>query len=446
MHPARSPLLTDLYELTMLQTYYEQGMDGEAVFELFFRASHSQRPFFIAAGVDTLVDWLENLQFSEAELDWIRHSGKLSAALADRLRGFRFTGSVDALPEGTLCLPEEPVVRIRAPLPEAQLIESRLMNIVHFQTLIASKAARCRIAAADRGLVDFGLRRAHGAEAALWAARSCYLAGFDATATVLAAPLYGIPITGTMAHSFVLAHGDETLAFERFARSHPDNTVLLIDTYDVERGARRAVEVMTRLRHDGIPFHGVRIDSGDLAAHSRRVRRILDDAGFRDTRILVSGGLEETAIDGLVRSGAPVSGFGVGSQVDTSSDQAFLNCAYKLHRYDGRDCGKRSEGKADLPGVKQIYRRFHPDGTLAGDVLALEQEILDGTPLLEPFMRAGKRLRQTDLAGARERCRRNLETMPGAWRRFLREPPCGLEQSEGVRRLARQMTTPEAKS
>jgi nicotinate phosphoribosyltransferase len=319
------------------------------------------------------------------------------------------------------------------------------MNIVHFQTLIASKAARCRIAAADRGLVDFGLRRAHGAEAALWAARSCYLAGFDATATVLAAPLYGIPVTGTMAHSFVLAHGDEALAFERFARSHPDNTVLLIDTYDVERGARRAVEVMTRLRHDGIPFHGVRIDSGDLAAHSRRVRRILDDAGFQNTRILVSGGLEETAINELVRSGAPISGFGVGSQVDTSSDQAFLNCAYKLHRYGGRDCGKRSEGKADLPGVKQVYRRFHPDGTLAGDVLALEDEMLDGTPLLEPFMRAGKRLRQTDLAGARERCRRNLEAMPGAARRFLQEPPCGLEHSEGVKRLARQMATPEGK-
>lgn len=436
MNPARSPLLTDLYELTMLQTYYERGMTSEAVFELFFRDSHPERPFFIAAGVETLVDWLETLHFTDEELAWVRNSGRLSAGLADRLRDFHFTGSVDAIPEGTLCLPEEPLVRIRAPLPEAQLIESRLINIVHFQTLIATKAARCRLAAGNRGLVDFGLRRAHGGEAGLWAARACYLAGFDATATVLAAPVYGIPLTGTMAHSFVLAHEDESEAFENFARSHPDNTVLLIDTYEVARGAERAIAVMRRLAEEGIPFHGIRIDSGNLAAHAKSVRRMLDDAGFRDTRILVSGGLDESAIDALVRGNAPIAGFGVGSQVNTSSDRAFLNCAYKLHQYAGRDRAKRSEGKADLPGVKQVYRRYLECGRLGGDTLALEGETVEGQPLLEPFMRNGKRLRGSDLEAARIRCRQNLDALPGEWRRFLRETPCTMTRSEGLARLA----------
>lgn len=438
MDPSRSPLLTDLYELTMLQTYYERGMTSEAVFEFFIRDSRPERPFFIAAGVETLVDWLAGLRFTEEELAWVRECGRLSAGLADHLRDFRFTGSVDAMAEGTLCLAEEPLVRVRAPLPEAQLIESRLINILHFQTLIATKAARCRLAAGDRGLVDFGLRRAHGGEAGLWAARSCYLAGFNATATVLAAPAYGIPVTGTMAHSFILSHEDESTAFEHFARSHPDDTVLLIDTYDVERGARRAVSVMQRLGGEGIRFHGVRIDSGDLAAHAKSVRHILDEAGFRDTRILVSGGLDETAIDTLVRGNAPIAGFGVGSQVNTSSDQAFLNCAYKLHQYAGEDRAKHSEGKADLPGVKQVYRRYHENGQLAGDVLALEGESIDGTPLLEPFMAAGKRLRGTNLTAARKQCRQNLDALSGEWRRFPQESPWAMTQSDGLTRLAKR--------
>lgn len=414
----RTPLLTDLYELTMLQTYYEHGMTGEAVFELFLRRS-PHRGFFVAAGLEQALDWLAGLRFGDAELAWLRDSGFFSADFVERMAGFRFTGDVRALPEGSVFFPEEPILQITAPLPEGQLVESRLMNIIHYQTLIATKAARCRLAAGTRRVVDFGMRRAHGGEAGLWAGRACHLAGFEATATCLASARYDVPATGTMAHAFVLAHDSEIEAFERFARSHPNNVVLLIDTYDVEAGARKVVEVAERLRPEGIPVRGVRIDSGDLAAHARRVRAILDAGGLQETRILVSGGLDEHRIARLVADGAPIDGFGVGSQVDTSADVPFLDSAYKLHEFDGRPRGKRSEGKTDLPGRKQVFRRCGADGYWREDVIGLADETLEGEPLLVPVMRRGERSAPpgvAELGAARERCAAGLARLPAAQR------------------------------
>lgn len=417
MELERSPLLTDLYELTMLQTYYEHGMEQQAVFELFLRHS-AHRPHFLVAGIEQALDWLEQLRFSDAEIGWLDDSGLFRSAFLERLREFRFTGEVRALPEGTICFAEEPMVQVIAPLPEAQLIESRLMNIIHFQTLIATKAARCVHAADGRRVVDFGLRRAHGGEAGLWAARACYLAGFGATATALAGARYGIPVTGTMAHSFILAHNDEATAFERFARSHPDNVILLIDTFDVAEGARKAVRLGQRLQSEGIPLRGVRIDSGDLTANAREVRAILDAGGLPDTLVLVSGGLDEHRIAAIVADGAPVDGFGVGSKVNTSADEPFFDSAYKLHQLDGGARAKHSEGKTDLPGLKQIYRQYETSGRFQRDVVGLAEEGCEGTPLLTTVMHGGQRRdgpSPETLEQARERARRERATLPDGY-------------------------------
>ena len=422
MNLETTPLLTDLYELTMLQTYYEHGMTDEAVFELFMRRA-PERGFFVAAGLDQALGWLENLVFGDEELEWMADSGLFNATFIERMRDFRFTGTVRAMPEGSLFFAEEPVLQIVAPLPEAQLIESRLMNIVHYQTLIASKAVRSRMAAGDVPVIDFGMRRAHGGEAGTWAARACYLAGFGATATCLGSARYNIPPTGTMAHAFILAHDDEATAFERFARSHPDNVVLLIDTYDVRRGAERVVEVAEKLAPDGIRIHGVRIDSGDLAANARMTRSILDAGGLTETRIIVSGGLDEYRIEALQRENAPIDGIGVGSNVDTSADAPFLDSAYKLHLYKDRPRGKHSAGKTDLPGRKQVFRHIEA-GRMSGDVIGLADEDLPGSPLLETVMREGRRVGEGqawDLEGARLRLGNGLAQLAPDYR-ALREP------------------------
>ena len=357
--PGASALLTDLYQLTMLQTYYEHGMTQSAAFELFFRRLPQQRNFFLAAGLEQVVTFLEGLQFRADELEWLSRQSGFTAQFIDELARLRFTGDLDAIPEGSVFFANEPVVRIVAPLPQAQLVETRLMNLVHFQTMIASKAARAALQAPGKMLVDFGLRRAQGAEAGLFAARATYLAGMTGTATVLAGTLYGIPTFGTMAHSFIQAHDSELQAFERFARSHPDKTTFLIDTYDTEAAAHKLVQLAPVLARDGIKIRAVRIDSGDLAEHARRVRAIFDNAGMREVKILVSGGIDEFAIHELLLvQHAPIDGFGIGSGMDTSYDVPTLDCAYKLQEYAGRARRKRSEGKATWPqaGVSSICR------------------------------------------------------------------------------------------
>ncbi|HBZ30014.1 MAG TPA: nicotinate phosphoribosyltransferase, partial [Nitrosomonas nitrosa] len=291
MNPFSSPLLADLYQFTMLQSYLEQGMQETAVFELFIRKLPPGRNFMVAAGLEQVLDFLENLQFSAEELSWL--ATRFRPPLIDYLERFHFIGDVHAMPEGTLFFPNEPILRITAPLPQAQLIESRIINILHFETLIASKAARSVLVAPGKLLVDFGMRRAHGAEAALLAARASYLAGFSGSATVLAGALYGIPLYGTMAHAYIQAHADESMAFEHFARSNPNNVVLLIDTYDTEAAAGKVVELAKRLQTEHIHIKGVRLDSGDLAAHAHNVRRILDQGGLQSTAIFASGNLDE---------------------------------------------------------------------------------------------------------------------------------------------------------
>ncbi len=412
-----SALLTDLYQLTMGQAYFDRGMEEVAVFEFFVRKLPPSRNFLVAAGLEQAIDFLERFHFTVDELDWLANCGRFSDAFVDYLATLRFSGDVHGIAEGTVFFPNEPILRVTAPILQAQLIESRIINILHFQSLIASKAARCVLAGPDKLLVDFGLRRAHGAEAGLWAARASYLAGFSGSATVLAAPLFGIPVFGTMAHSFIQAHDDEAAAFERFADAQPDNVVLLIDTYDTERGARRVVELARRLRDKGIHIKAVRLDSGDLADHARKVRAIFDDGGLAEVGIFSSGNIDEFAIDTLLKAGAPIDGFGVGTHMDTSSDAPYLDCAYKLQEYAGLARRKRSEGKATWPGRKQVYRHYTDAGTLSHDVLTLVDDKHAGEALIHPFMMNGKRVSASEgLTATRERVAGELKRLPVALR------------------------------
>lgn len=438
MIPREDFLLTDLYQLAMVEAYLDAGETGTATFEFFVRALPRGRNFLMAAGLDQALGFLEDLQVGPEARAWLEATGRFDAGFIEALKGFRFSGDVHAMPEGTVFFPDEPILRVVAPLPEAQYVETRLINLVHFQTVIASTAARMTLAAAGRQLVDFGLRRAHGAEAGLLAARASHLAGFAGSATVLAGRRFGVPIFGTMAHSFVQAFDSEEVAFTRFARARPDGVVLLIDTYDTEEGARIVARLAPRLAREGIGIGGVRLDSGDLDALSRSVRAILDSAGLARIRIFASGGLDAARIDALVRAGAPIDGFGVGTSLTTASDAPALDCAYKLQDYAGAARRKRSPGKATWPGRKQVWRRFDDAGGMIGDTIALEDETHAGTALLQPVMRAGRRVEPAEpMAAMRERARRNLAALP-AGLKTLAAPDAAypVSVSEPVRALA----------
>jgi len=413
MEISSSPLLTDLYQLNMLQAYLDHGETKTAVFEFFVRELPRRRAFLVAAGLEQALAFLEQLRFSDEELAWLTRTGRFSQALIDQLAQLRFTGDVHAMPEGTLFFANEPILRITAPLPEAQLVETRLINIVHFQSLIASKAARMMLAAPGKRLVDFGLRRAHGAEAGLMAARASYIAGFAGTATLLAEKLFGIPTFGTMAHSFIQVHDDEAQAFERFARARPENLTLLLDTYDTEAAARKIVALAPHLTSLGIAIQSVRLDSGDLESLSRSVRKILDEGGLSHVSIFASGGLDEDAVADLLNAGAPIDGFGLGTSLTTSSDVPALDCAYKLQEYAGQPRRKRSAGKATWPGRKQVWRRYGADGRMAGDILSLESDRHDGEQLIVQVMKQGRRIGPTrTLQDGRERFARDFARLP----------------------------------
>lgn len=438
--PEDSILLTDFYQLSMLQAYFDQGMNDTAVFEFFVRQLPASRGFLLAAGLEQVLDFLESARFHEDELAWLRTTGRLRADLVDSLATWRFTGDVDAVPEGTPIFANEPLLQVVAPLREAQLVETRLINLLQFQTLVASKAVRCVLAAPGRLLVDFGLRRAHGAEAGLLSARASYLAGFDGTATVLAGQRWGIPLYGTMAHSYVQSHDSEAAAFAAFAHSHPQATTLLIDTYDTEAAAHQVVDLARRLAADGIALRAVRIDSGDLAEHARQVRKILDAGGQPGIRIFASGSLDERAIVELLARGAPIDGFGVGTRMNTSADQPHLDCAYKLQEYAGTARRKRSEGKATWPGRKQVFRNFADDGRICGDVLTLVGDRQAGVPLLQPVMRRGRRLAPSPtLDQLRADTQRMVGQLPDALREMALEgpyPPYPVAISPALRELA----------
>jgi nicotinate phosphoribosyltransferase len=343
MTPIR-PLLTDLYELTMAAAYFNQGIQAPATFSLYVRR-HPARGFFVAAGLDEVVTALQEFRFAADDIGYLRRTGFFSDPFLAYLESLRFQGEVWAMPEASLFFPDEPILEVTAPIIQAQLLETWLINAVGLSCLIATKAARCVHAARGRSLMDFSLRRDQGADAGLAAARSSYLAGFDATSNVLAGKLYGIPVAGTMAHSFVQAFEREIDAFRSYARSFPQRTVLLIDTYDTLAGARNAVQVAGEMRERGESLQGVRLDSGDLADLSRRVRAILDEGGCREVKILASGGLDEFDLAALLAQGAPIDAFGVGTRMGVSADAPYLDMVYKLVRYDGRPVCKHSTGK-----------------------------------------------------------------------------------------------------
>ncbi|MBS1173770.1 MAG: putative nicotinate phosphoribosyltransferase, partial [Proteobacteria bacterium] len=430
---------TDLYQLTMLQGYHDYGMEDTAVFEFFVRRLRPERGFLLAAGLEQCLEFLEQMRFVPEELEWLASTRRFSPALLTSLENLRFTGDVHAMPEGTVFFPNEPILRVTAPIAEAQLVETRLINLLHFETLIASKAARSVLMAPDKLLVDFGLRRAHGAEAGLLAARASYIAGFTGTSTVLAGQQFGIPLFGTMAHSFVQAHDDEALAFEHFAHAQPDNVVLLIDTWDTEAAAHKVVALAKKLAQAGIRIKGVRIDSGDLAEHARRVRILLDAGGLEHVIIFVSGDLDEYELRDLLAAGAPVDGFGIGTRVDTSNDQPYLDCAYKLQEYAGRARRKRSEGKATWPGRKQVYRHRDAAGRMVRDVVTLETDAQPGEPLLIPVMRGGRRLAAAAaLPEVRRHAAENLGRLPEPLRR-LEEFNYPVEIAPALHELAAQI-------
>ena len=434
---AAAPLLTDLYQLNMIEAYLDHGQTKTAVFEFFVRRLPARRGFLIAAGLEQALDYLENLHFLSEEIDWLAQTGRFSSRLLDYLAGLRFTGDVHAMPEGTVFFANEPILRVTAPLPLAQLVETRLINILHFQSLIASKAARAVLAAPGKLLVDFGLRRAHGSDAGLMAARASYLAGFAGTATLLAEKLYGIPTFGTMAHSFIEAHDDETAAFEDFAKSRPNNLTLLIDTYDTLAAAHKVVALAPRLKALGITIRSVRLDSGDLVALSKGVRDILDRGGLADVGIFASSGLDEDAVARLLHAGAPIAGFGLGTSLTTSSDVPALDCAYKLQEYAGVARRKHSAGKATWPGRKQVWRWYGSDGRMTGDVLSLETDSQAGEPLIRPVMQGGRRLASgPTLAESRSRAARDLERLPDGLRTLEPKTPYPVKVSDALAQLA----------
>lgn len=437
IEPQADALLTDLYQLTMLQAYIEQGQHETAVFEFYMRKLPPERNFLIAAGLEQVLQYLENLRFQSDELQWLASSGRFQTKLLDYLANFRFSGTVHAMPEGTIFFPDEPILRVTAPIAEAQFVESRIINLLHFQTLIASKAARSAFVAPGKTLVDFGMRRAHGAEAALLAARATYLAGFSGTATVLAGALWNVPLYGTMAHSFVQLHPDETQAFEDFARANPGNVVFLLDTYDTEAAASKVAVLAKKLKGMGIDVLGVRLDSGDLGEHARRVRQILDAANLNHLTIFASGNLDEYSVAKLIASGAPIDGFGIGTRLDASADVPYLDCAYKIQEYAGRPLRKRSEGKATWPGRKQVHRSFDGDGCLNHDVVALEIESPCGEPLLQLVMEDGHRVAPpVALEASRRLTADNLSRLPPALRSLEPAAPYDVRISRAIRELA----------
>ncbi|MCB9598626.1 MAG: nicotinate phosphoribosyltransferase [Sandaracinaceae bacterium] len=425
-------LATDLYQITMMASYRARAdlsPQATSTFELFVRRLPKGRAFLVAAGLEQSLAYLRDLRFSDEDVAYLKGLsvfGSTDPAFFEWLRAFRFEGDVDAIPEGTLVLPNEPLVRIHAPLAQAQLVETFLLATINAQTLIASKAARVRMASQGRTFVDFGARRAHGFAAAMLATRAAWIAGADGTSNVVAAKKLGIPVLGTAAHAFIMSFEREQDAFRAYHEGYPDHCVLLIDTYDTHEGCRRATAI-------GPSLKGVRLDSGDLGQLAKDCRAILDGAGLTATRIVASGDLNEDKITALLADGAPIDSFGVGTELVTSRDQPALGGVYKLvERADGDTripVMKLAEGKITWPGPKQVWRHHDADGTWSHDVIELADAPApaDGVPLLRPVMRGGALLPEAfdSLDAMRARCAEGLRTLPNGLRALhdYAEPP-----------------------
>jgi nicotinate phosphoribosyltransferase len=423
LSPPEVSLLIDLYELTMSASYLREGMNEQAIFELFARRLPPDREWLLAAGLGPTLELIRELRFGDRELAYLRSLGLFADEFLDYLAAFRFQGDIDAIPEGTACFANEPLIRVAAPLIEAQLLETLLLNQINFQTMVATKAARVVLAAgggepgAGERVVDFSPRRDHGTDAAMKVARSASVAGCAGTSNVAAAMRYGLRPVGTMAHSYVLSFDDEQEAFRKFIESFPESTVMLVDTYDTLEGVRHAISAA---QGASIALAGVRLDSGNLLELSREARRLLDEAGMTATRIAASGDLEERQIAGLVAAGAPIDLWGVGTDLGTSRDSPVVNGVYKLVAYsrggEWRGVWKRSADKATMPGPKQVFRRYR-DGTMTGDVIGAADEALDGEPLLVPAMRGGDIVSVESLEEIRARSSVQLAALPEALRR-----------------------------
>lgn len=432
-------LLVDLYELTMVRAYWREGMDAPATFSLFFRTLPENRNYMLACGQDAVCRELERLRFEDEALDYLEGRPEFGSEFVDWLADFRFRGDVHAVPEGTPVFPDEPLLEVEAPLPQAQMVETLVMNQVHHQTVVASKAARVVEAAGDRPVVDFGLRRMHGADAGLKAARAFHVAGVEATSHVLAGRVFDVPVTGTMAHSYVQAHDSERDAFRAFTDAYP-GTVLLVDTYDTLDGVRKVVELAREMGED-FDVRAVRLDSGDLRRLSVQAREIFDRAGLEEVEIFASGGLDEYRIADLVESGAPITGFGVGTAMGVAPDAPALDMAYKLTSFDGEGRMKLSAGKRTLPGRKQVFREERK-GSAVKDDIGRRGEERSGRPLLRKVMDGGGWLPegQSPLDESRARAREEIGRLPPRVRSIEpAEPPYPVHVSGSLRKYAEEV-------
>lgn len=384
-------LLTDLYELTMAASYFQHKMFSPATFSLFIRKYPSNRGYFVSAGLETALDFLESFRFTQEDIDHLAGGKRFSEEFLHYLSQLRFTGDVRAIPEGRLFFRDEPLLEVSAPVIEGQIVESFLINAINLQVTIASKAARCFHAAGGRPLIDFSLRRTQGVDAAMKVARASYIAGFVGSSNVLAEKVYGIPASGTMAHSFVTSFEDEIDAFRAFAETFPDSTVFLIDTYDTIAGAHKAAIVGREMKKRGTSLRGVRLDSGDMAALSQQVRKILDESGLHEVKIFASGNFDEFKITDHIERGCAIDAFGVGTKMGVSADAPYCDMAYKLVEFDGRPVLKLSSGKKTLVSRKQVFRVTRDD-RLAEDLIGLKDEDLMGEPMLRTVMTNGRRL------------------------------------------------------
>lgn len=428
------PLMVDLYELAMAQAYWAEGMADTAVFSLFFRELPENRNFVLACGQQNIAELIEQLRFSGEHIERLRQLNRFQPEFLDWLRDFRFSGSIRAVAEGTPLFPQEPILEVSAPIAEAQVLESLIMNYVHLESVLASKAVRLAFAADGCPVVDFGMRRMHGLDSAHRGVRAYRLAGLSGTSNVLAGLDHGLEVSGTMAHSFVQAYPDEMEAFKVYARLYP-GTTLLVDTYDTRRAVQRIVEWLND--EPDVRIGGIRLDSGDLEQEARDCRRILDEAGFSDIKILASGGLDEYRIADLRQAGAPIDGFGVGTAIGAANDAPAIELAYKLTEYAGEPKMKNSSGKTSWPGAKQVFRQYDGTGLASGDIIAGIDEQIDGSPLLETVMENGALLPgfPTSLDDQVIKSREALAALPERFRALEPAKAFPVEFTEYLQRL-----------
>lgn len=431
------PLFTDLYELTMAASYFAHQVFSTATFSLFTRDNHLKRNFFVAAGLEDVLNELAAYRFSEQDIKYLQTTGIFSNDFLSYLAGLRFSGEIFAMPEGTIFFANEPVLEVTAPIIEAQMIETFLLNTMGFQSMIASKAARCVHVAGNRPLIDFSLRRTQGQDAGHNVARSTYIAGFAATSNVLAGQIYGIPISGTMAHSYVEAFSGDLAAFSAYSKTFPDNSIFLIDTYDTIDGAKHAVTIAKQMKENGHSLIGVRLDSGDMADLSQKVRKIFDDAGLFDVKIFASSGFDEFKIAKVIDQGAKIDAFGVGTKVGVSADAPYLDVVYKMVHFKGRNVRKLSPGKITLAGEKQVFRKSDPNGRYLEDIMGLRDDIMDqGKPLLKKVMENGEILRpHPPLQTIQDRFKKNFSLLDDRYKSILEHKAYPVNLSNSLQKL-----------